>query len=329
MPKSDIETLHKVLTHFRIDGNTLYFGSHRLHSVQAMLEQPDQALELLFKFLYYHGYSLGDDFDQPDPNPVTADLPKEKLSAEYLMQFNSGTERWDPFWTVEEVNPDQTVILRKQDHQRLAGPGDYYLQDQSMYTPVKGAPAVLHRKKGYHNEAFYFVHSDHPCSLDDKRCIRLYFNINPQGLPSLIQFLTQTLNRANLPFQFKCFIVRESYQRADTAVLYLEKQHFDLAWYLIESGYTTLEPYLRKARPWFTHQLKKGISFAEDPGAHGESFGTIRARTLGKLILNYLKSGSKVENWPKQAQGDLKRMGFNPDHLCLNPGSVYPYPFIN
>jgi hypothetical protein len=134
--------------------------------------------------------------------------------------------------------------------------------------------------------------------------------------------VTQTLNRFQVPFRYKCMTISGQFERLDAAVLYVSKKFFRISAELAASGRETLKAFLRPETPLFTRKLAPGLAFAEDPG-NGESFGMNRCRILAEGICRAASKGlSKEGERMQEVARHFAQYGLSFDRIHLNAQSA-------
>ena len=185
---------------------------------------------------------------------------------------------------------------------------------------------VIKREDPHIQVPFFYVYSQAlmPQQVD---LIRFYWNIKPEGAPDLIQEITEEFNKYRVPFMFKCLNEPSLYNRADSAVLYLEKKYAHTALYLVKEIADKLKTVLKDGVPMFSMPLAKGLSFAEDPGK-GESFGMQRSRIIADAILTAHEKGI-VDQKAREAYifAFVEEQGLDLSAFFKNPFSGFHYDF--
>ncbi|MCH9648898.1 MAG: hypothetical protein K0U98_11720 [Deltaproteobacteria bacterium] len=165
-----------------------------------------------------------------------------------------------------------------------------------------------------------------PDWVDHRPLVRLYWNLaTPEGAEPLLARLTADCDRFRVPFQLKVQVDPSQFDRVDTAVLYVEKQYFQIIAELASRAHQSLRYHLLSPTPVLTKFLRPGLALAEDPGG-GLSFGLSRCRLLAEAVAAAHHSGyhSALERF-RIFQALCHRRGLDPARLYLNPGSVDLY----
>lgn len=156
--------------------------------------------------------------------------------------------------------------------------------------------------------------------------VRLYWNLaTPEGAAPLLARLAADCDRFRIPFQLKVQVDPIQFDRVDTAVLYVEKQYFQIIAELASRAHQSLRYHLLRPTPMLTKYLRPGLALAEDPGG-GLSFGLSRCRLLAEAVAAAHHGGSsRALDRVRIFQTLCHRRGLDPARLYLNPGSVDLY----
>jgi len=134
-------------------------------------------------------------------------------------------------------------------------------------------------------------------------------------------------NHYSVPFMFKCLNHPLLYTRADSAVLYLEKNRFAIASRLLLQLIKKHSKAFAPTTPLFTKPLAKGVSFAEDPG-NGKSFGMSWCELLAEgAVKFYETSASNATKKESLILELIKKNGLLLEAPHMKANSFYPYNF--
>jgi hypothetical protein len=250
-----------------------------------------------------------------------------------LRAANTSAERYDGGWVVEEIEQTGNVLVRKSGTKRHTYAGDFLREHFGQGPLQRGEMVNIRAVPEYGGSpetsqaAFYHVFGSTLGENNNSAIVRLYFHLAPEGAAPLISLISSRLNAFSVPFQFKCLNHPSLFTRCDSAVLYLDKRHFEVATELLAEGYVALKPYLKSEIPMFTRRLAPGIGFAENPFSASESFGTSRCKVIAQGIVNAWKAGQPKAAWQDFILQNLEKNFLRPDALYLNPNSKYPYQF--
>jgi hypothetical protein len=240
--------------------------------LRLMSAAPSAGQEEMAGWFYAHGYVVR----YPAAPPAHSGGGPGMMPA--LAAANRGRAGWDAGWFVEFMGDDGSVIAVKEPARRRFEPGGYVTHGMPGLRPRYGdslsafAP-VESRSSG---EAFYFAFGEavDPVQTPEDQ-VRLYWNVAAEGAAPLVAAVTREFNRFQLPFQFKCVWRAEEFYRLDAAVLYLNRQDWELSSKLVRRIYLEIEPWLGQEVPMLTKALAPGLALAENPPG-GRSFGQHR-----------------------------------------------------
>lgn len=247
---------------------------------------------------------------------------KEKLSA-----ANQTETSYDYNWLVYHIDASGNIFAQKNGELRTLQTGQYVMADPKQKIAVNQWVHIIIKKEDPDIQPpFFYVYSQN-IMPQQVELIRFYWNIKPEGAPELVREISSMFNKYRLPFMFKCLNDPSLYNRADCAVLYIEKKDAHLTFYLVGEIIRKLNAYMNEGIPMFSLPLGKGVSFAEDPGK-GESFGMQRSRIIADAILSAHENGI-VE---KKAREDyifafVEEQGLDLEAFFKNPHSKFNYDF--
>lgn len=246
-----------------------------------------------------------------------------------LSKKNTTQERFDEGWTVVSVDYQGVILAQKGSYRRNIQGGEYINTIGFGRNPQQGDSLKLFVRKEQKdpNGGFYFVFGEHQSENNMQQIVRIYFNIRPDASAKLVELLSSKLNHYQVPFQFKCLQHESLYNRADTAVLYVEKRYVNLTFRILKQIYEPIKPYLNTDVPAFTHQLTNGIAFAENPLNPNESFGTNLSRIIALGILSAAHQQLSKSQWKTEILKQIKIRHLDINALYLNPNAKFPYQF--
>ncbi|MBM3267271.1 MAG: hypothetical protein FJZ01_06450 [Candidatus Sericytochromatia bacterium] len=125
---------------------------------------------------------------------------------------------------------------------------------------------------------------------------RLYLNVRPAAVPSLVRALLAEFGRRRIRFEAKFAGDPAGYRRVDPAVLYASQADLGRAVAAVRAVAAAHPGWWRAGTPLFTLPLGRGIAAAECPaeGAAGaESFGQHRCGLLATGVLAALRAGDR------------------------------------
>jgi hypothetical protein len=251
-------------------------------------------------------------------------LPSRDLTAE-LSAANAGQPRWDTGWQIARMEASGQVIAQKAGKQRSLWPGEFLTFDGPGVPPRPGSHISVYfpHESRTMQPGFYFAFSEAESDpADEARLTRFYWNLREEGAAPLTNWITQTLNRFQVPFRFKCLTVAGQFERLDAAVLYVSKRFFRISAELVAGGREKLKGFLRPETPLFTREFAPGLAFAEDPG-NGESFGMNRCRILAEAICSAASKGlSREQERMAEIARYFGQYGLSLERIHLNAQSA-------
>jgi hypothetical protein len=278
--------------------------------------------------IYAHGYCRK--FQGTLVDETSMGLQHDENFIKDLTEANANREHWDTDWQIRQILPNGQITAAKGSIVRLVQPGEYVVQGMVGTPPFPGMAVNLFVQGGsaIMQPGFYFVFGEALADQQDESdLVRFYWHISETGAVILTRLLTNTLNRFQVPFRFKCLTNPHLYDRSDAAVLYVAKRYYRLTVEILNDLYRELEKYLKADPPMFSKQLKMGLGFAEDPYT-GESFGMSRCRMVAEGIWNaYVQGLTTGEARLQEFIQQFERQGYDFNRPYLNPGSADFYDF--
>jgi hypothetical protein len=292
-------------------------ASPALAEVPAMIAQLQNTF---YQECYCHRFSPGAQY------PATAPVSSDPMFITQLAAANASVSRWDAGWQVRRIENTGQIWAEKGSVVRVLQPGEY-MNFNGQGTPLKKGDLVSYhapRESTAVQPGLYFAFGESVMGSDYMDVIRFYWNISGEGALLLMQAITRSLNRFQLPFQFKCSIYRQGYERRDAAVLYVHKRFYGIVRELSEGWLRECAHQLRDDVPLFTLPAGKGVGIAEDPGT-GESFGMNRCRHVAEAIWAAYSNGTPKHEYLREVKQHFRKHSLDLARPYLNPGSVDHY----
>lgn len=238
-----------------------------------------------------------------------------------LSSANSGNGTWEPGWRVAGREEDGRVKVTRDGLTLWAQP--------EQIAPLT-AEGMVRLRVGKERRAmvpgFYLAIGDAAEPEKAPAVItRLYWHLAPGGAERAVALVTTTLNRRAVPFHFKVVSDPGSYGRADSAVLYLDRAHFQRERDALAAAEAELRPVLLAGVPRLVKQLGHGTGLAEDPRSH-ESFGEHRCRLIGAALWQAFREGrASPDDRVAAVWARFAAEGLDPDRPYLATGSTDDY----
>ena len=260
------------------------------------------------------------------------DMAEDGSFLRELSEANSSQERWDSGWQIYQTLPSGQILAHKYGIMRMVWPGEFMAHDGFGMAPRVGAniSILVARESRTMQPGFYFAFGETVTDQqDDYSIVRFYWNITDSAAPGLIRFITQRLNRFQVPFRLKCLSLRTQFKRADAAVLFLGKRYYRITAELLVDVYQQVRGNLKPETPLFTRRLAAGLGFAEDPG-NGESFGMSRCRIVAEGLWSaYTKGLPTQQARLQEVIAHFEKNGIALAHPYLNARSIDHYEFTS
>lgn len=301
------------------------FGSNIAHQHRPY----ESVLEKVQAYIYQYFYSTGTvDPDMSLLKKYGNFVPRpneQKQFMAHLSSYNNSINRYDLSWDVRDVFSDRILVVKNGQSKEVLH-GDYISARGASQVTIGEQVSVFNKKEDLHlQQYFYYVFgNDQPNGNEE--LIRFYFNFKSSEIHLLIDKLSTSFNKYELPFAFKCLNHPDYYKcRSDAAVLYLEKKYHHLGWRLIKRFYDDLADYFLEETPLFTYKVMPGLGFAENPGKQ-MSFGMTKVSAISRVVLEEYITNKKCNN--QEIEDILSLTGTDIRKTYLNPDSGIDYPFV-
>jgi hypothetical protein len=259
--------------------------------------------------------------ERPEAVPFVSD----PSYVQRLAQSNRSQPRWEGGWSVYAVGANGQVSVQKGDRQRTAVAGEYVTSGVPGMPPQPGSVvSVLAPRESFTAQpGFYFMYGETLSDVwDEHALVRFYFHAPSDVAPALLDYLTGTLNRYQVPFRMKALTEPAAYQRSDAVVLYVSRRHYEITGRLVLDIPSDVAEQLRKSTPFFSRRFQDGVGLAEDPNT-GESFGMHRCRMVAEGVVDaWMRSDQSVEGRLAAITARFAANSCNLDLPHLSPGSV-------
>ncbi|MBD2385182.1 T3SS effector HopA1 family protein [Cylindrospermum sp. FACHB-282] len=274
---------------------------------QLPLEIQNQHLILLLRNLLYSVYyngsfksNLASDAEKTNLAP-NQNLENNRLFGvdlafyERLHSSNKSTGYWSHDWVVVKEETDGTLAVHR-NGLTLHIERDIHLPPEHQTATVGNLVAIKMPKNLVQN-AFYMAMSNVSASPIHQNLVRIYFNVTPDGAVSVMESLTTQLNAIPISFSFKALNNPSDYERYDSAVLYFDKNNYEVVYPILERVYTENQSYFSEQIPLFTKLLAPGLACAEEPNhkfGDQESFGTNRCQIVANGLVDAWLQGNNT-----------------------------------
>ncbi|MDZ8024878.1 MAG: T3SS effector HopA1 family protein [Nostoc sp. SerVER01] len=213
---------------------------------------------------------------------------------ERLHESNKGEGYFSNDWLVIKEENDGILIVYK-NGLKLHIQRNIHLQPAQQNITVGNSVAIRMPKNLVQN-GFYMAIGN-AASHQNQNIVRVYFNLSAEGAVAVMDSLTTQLNSIDIPFSFKALYNPSDYGRCDSAVLYFDKNRYELVHPVLERVYLENQSYFQKQVPLFTKSIAPGLAIAEEPDqklSDHESFGTNRCQIIANGLLDSWLQGNNT-----------------------------------
>lgn len=240
-----------------------------------------------------------------------------------LSHANQSQSRWDPGWSVLRNGYDGEVSVRKGDCHRAPVPGEFLFDARPGVRPQPGDEVSIRvtRESTILQHGFYHCFSEQiPDQYEEFNSVRVYFNVQANGVATLLRELSGRLNRFQVPFRFKCPSSHGLFNRRDSAVLYIPWRFFEPARRCVVDSLPQVEEFLNDDVPLFTKRVHRGVAMAEDPGEL-RSFGQYRCALMAEALVDDSHADLDCSDLVTTIERRFQQAGVSLKQPWLNPGS--------
>ena len=301
-----------------------------------------QQLQSFLYGIYYNGSLTEELLSDRDINTL---VPKRDLEnntwagidREFYQQLhtsNSGKGYFDWGWQVVGIDDrDGSLIVAKNG---LTLHMEIDPNDKERFTQLIGNGSIYVRlpKNKIQNGFYVAVGNAGLYSSNTQNgsqdIVRIYFNLTSQGAPKILNSLTEQLNKAFIPFNFKTLYNPDDYsKRCDCAVLYFNKENYGVIKQVLKSIYLKHQAHFQDKIPLFTKMLATGLALAEEPAqkfSEQESFGQNRCQIIANGLLE--AEQQKIDNLQARVAtiiNSFSSLKIDPEHPYLNANSENIY----
>lgn len=245
-----------------------------------------------------------------------------------LSKANTGTGTWEGGWEINRIEKDGQLAVKKNGLILWVNPKHFILTADTFTEVQVGSRGKIRMSREFRRllPGFYMANSNAPFDHEKKDItVRIYWNIKKENAALLMETLTFELNNKQIPFRFKILSNPKHYPRADSGVLYIHKQYFNMSKTDIFNIYFRVKDFLNPLTPLFAKKLANGLSLAEDPN-NGESFGQHRSRILAQAIkMIYKEKLSLSQQLVGEVANYFKKNGIDLTRPYLNTNSIDDY----
>ena len=162
----------------------------------------------------------------------------------------------------------------------------------------------------------------HPPDREDTRLVRCYWNLCAAGAPQLVRTLGKGLDDAGVAYRLKLLSAPHEYrERADTAVLYLERDDWEASAEAIVRAHEAVSGLVEDASPLFTRRVAPGLATADDPGDL-ISFGQHRCDLVAEGLVRAWEAGHvRTRERLDSIDQAFVEVGLDPARPHLSPAS--------
>lgn len=242
-----------------------------------------------------------------------------------LHESNCGQGYFDPDWSVQRLEKDGSLAVKKGDLTIHVDP-DRHLHGAEKSAKKGDLVSVLMPRNLVQNGFYMAVgnsgSSKRPPPELKTDIVRIYFNLDPDGAAQVMEYLTRHINEVGFPFSFKALYNPSDYGRYDTAVLYFNREYFSGIRQILHQVYLKNKECFQESTPLFTKYLAPGVALAEEPNqkfSEVESFGMNRCQIVANGLLEAQRDGEESREG---------RLAFIHHHFSLN-GIDLKKPYLN
>ncbi|MEG3858575.1 T3SS effector HopA1 family protein [Microcoleus sp. herbarium12] len=247
-----------------------------------------------------------------------------------LHESNCGEGYFDPGWFVLKQECDGSLAVKK-GSLILHIDRTCHLQPTQV-TATVGDSVAIRMPRNLIQNGFYVAvgnaGSENSSNLN-VRTVRIYFNLSPEGAIAIVSAIARQLNKVGIPFTFKALYNPSSYGRYDAAVLYFDRNNYEIVRQIVETVYAENHSHFYQQVPLFAKLLAPGLALAEEPDrkfAATESFGMNRCQIVANGLLDAWQKGKdSPESRVASILQQFSQLGIdcNKPYLNANSQDIY------
>jgi len=230
-------------------------------------------------------------------------------------------------WVSKENSSNSDLYIKKNENYKIVKSGQYFITNG--VSAFDQSTISIPLQKENRTQSFYYFFGENNSELHETNSLRIYFNLDASAAKNWVHFISSQLNSFQVPFQAKCLSHPSLYNRADSAVLYINKYNYNYVRLILKENINSFKNGLNNSVPQFTFQIEDGIALAESPPIITESFGTSRCKLISESIYNSIQNNKGKSEWSKDLFNKLKYLGFSLEKFYMNPESNFVYKTIN
>lgn len=160
---------------------------------------------------------------------------------------------------------------------------------------------------------------------------RIYLNLRPELAAGSTQRILDRLLRMRIPYTYKVLADPHRYRRRDTAVLFIDREHYDGVMPQLLGVQRSCLSAFRSGVPSFTLQIRRGMAVADNPAgeaAETVSFGEHRTKLIAQAICRVASDPALIADRQALRQAivdDLRGVGLDPERLHLGGPNATDY----
>jgi HopA1 effector protein family len=257
-------------------------GSRAQSDAQATAGPANTRVDPVVAWLYATWYCA-----LPVPDQPAADERHTVDLRSALRIAPAAAGRWETGWVVLQSGQNGVCSAGCKSQMRVLSPGDYANIARPGMPVAPGDALAVRQLVDWVDEAtgFWCAQSSHGAPRQPLN--RLYLSASSEQVGFVLHAITAALDSLELRYTLKCPCEVGSYARADSVVVYLEREAWTAAKAVIQETARDLKDRLRDARPPLTRKIGPGAGMAEDPH-DGTSFGESRCRALAPGVRKLL-----------------------------------------
>jgi HopA1 effector protein family len=340
-----IEVLEDIANHVRIQENLcishprydeLELRPEIFNSLQTLdIPLQNKYLRLRLGSYLYSIYDADGNLGRIDPDSDNESIPSRpalNMASGVKSSFfaalnanNTGAGYFDPDWLVLKESSDGLLAVQK-DGLTLHVSRDRHLQQMDRSAAIGDRIAIHLPRNLIEDESYVAVSNAGPPHLSDRReddpILNIYFNLNAEGVLTLMKELTTGLNPLGLPFKFRVPMAETDCDRPDSISLTFRKVHYSAIQPLLSDLYRHQQAQYRLETPRFAKFLAPGLALAEQPCrtfTPQENFGLNRYQIIAEGLL----AAWRQQNHSPAERMSAIRQSFSAYSINLN------YPYLN
>jgi hypothetical protein len=237
--------------------------------------------------IYFHGCLAQINSETQESSFPLANNSIKGVDHEFYEQLetnNYSQGYYDPDWLVIWEDDDGNLAVKKNEL-TFQIKRDRHLKPIDIQAAINDLVAIKLPHNRWQDEYYVAISNQGLINFSEanrEQIIEIYFNVNSEGVITLMRGLTRQLNDLRVQFTFKVLDNPHNYPCYDAGILTFFSDDYSIVEEVIRSLYSCIQSNLNSETPLCTFKLAPGIGLAE---VTKEGFANSRCRAIANGLL--------------------------------------------